>query len=230
MNDVAENIRRVQERISTAAAACGRKPEDIILVAVCKTFPAEVVSEAVIAGQVHFGENRVQEAETKIPRFATFPQLRWHMIGHLQSNKAQRAAELFDMVQSVDSVKLAKKLSQAAIETGKILPVLVQVDLGQEETKFGVARGQAVEIVAEIANLPGLRPDGLMTIPPYFEEPERARPFFSELRELRDDLQKQQPGCLGRGDLSMGMSHDFEVAIREGASMIRVGTAIFGYR
>jgi hypothetical protein len=230
MSEIAENIRRVLERISIAADACGRKPEEITLVAVCKTFPAEVVWEAVAAGQTHFGENRVQEAEAKIPQFASCPQLTWHMIGHLQSNKADRAEGLFDIVESVDSVKLAGKLSQAAAEKGKILPVLVQVDLGEEETKFGAARGRLFEIIAEIGNLPGLRLDGLMTIPPYFEEPERTLPFFSELRELRNELQKQQPGCLGRGDLSMGMSHDFEVAIREGATIIRVGTAIFGHR
>jgi pyridoxal phosphate enzyme (YggS family) len=152
------------------------------------------------------------------------------MIGHLQSNKAWRAAELFDVIHSVDSIKLARKLSQAALELDKTLSVLIQVDLGHEETKFGADRGQVAEIVAATADMGGLRLDGLMTIPPFFEDPERTRIYFAALRDLRQSIELEQPGALGRGQLSMGMSHDFEVAIQEGATMVRVGTAIFGER
>lgn len=230
VNEIAENISKVRDRIAAAAAACGRKPENITLVAVSKNFNQDTISSAIAAGQSHFGENRVQEAESKIPQFRSVPDLTWHMIGHLQSNKAQRAAELFDVVHSVDSIKLARKLSQAALAIGKTLSVLIQVDLGHEETKFGAERSQVVEIAAAIRPLGGLRLDGLMTIPPFFEDPERTRPYFVALRELRQSLEQEQPGCLGRGQLSMGMSHDYEVAIQEGATIVRVGTAIFGER
>ena len=230
MAGIEENIRKVGVRLAKAAAACGRQPGEIAVIAVSKNFPPEAISLAIDAGQIHFGENRVQEAESKIPRFQGMHQLKWHMIGHLQSNKAQRAAELFDVIHSVDSIKLAQKLSQASLAIGKSLPVLIQVDLGQEETKFGAERGQVADMVAGIANLDGLRLDGLMTIPPFFEDPESARPYFAALRELRQSLESEQPGCLGTGQLSMGMSHDYEVAIREGATMVRIGTAIFGER
>jgi hypothetical protein len=152
------------------------------------------------------------------------------MIGHLQSNKAHRAAELFNVIQSVDSVKLARRLGQAAQALGKTLSVLIQVDLGLEATKFGAGRGDVAEIVAEISKLGGLRLDGLMTIPPYLEDPSLVRPYFAALRELALSLSAEAPGCLGRGHLSMGMSHDFEVAIHEGATIVRIGTAIFGER
>jgi pyridoxal phosphate enzyme (YggS family) len=225
-----ENIRKVRARLAEVAAACGRRPEEITIIAVSKNFPPEDISFAIDAGQCHFGENRVQEAESKIPHFHGMHQLKWHMIGHLQSNKAHRAAELFDVIHSVDSIKLAQKLGQASLAIGKSLPVLIQVDLGMEETKFGAERAQVADVVAAIANLGGLRLDGLMTIPPFFENPECARPYFAALRELRQSLESEQPGCLGSGQLSMGMSHDFEVAIREGATMVRIGTAIFGER
>jgi PLP dependent protein len=230
MSLIADNLEGVRKRIAAAATACGRRPEDITLIAVSKNFPAESLAAAVAAGQMHFGENRVQEAASKIPYFSSTPGLTWHMIGHLQSNKAQRAAELFDVIHSVDSIKLAQRLSQAAIETGKELPVLIQVDLGDEATKFGAERGRILEIVSAILGLRGLRLNGLMTIPPYFDDPERVRPYFTALCELRHELERQQPGCLGHAELSMGMSHDFEVAIQEGATIVRVGTAIFGER
>jgi pyridoxal phosphate enzyme (YggS family) len=230
MNGIDENIRCVQARLTRAAAACGRNPEEITLVAVSKTFPCESISAAVAAGLRNFGENRVQEAESKIPHCPSMPCLTWHMIGHLQSNKAHRAVELFDVIQSVDSVKLAGKLSQACLAFGKNISVFVQADLGLEETKFGAERDEVADIVAAILELQGLHLDGLMTIPPYFEDPERTRPYFVALRELRRSLEQGHPGCLGRGQLSMGMSHDFEVAIQEGATLVRVGTAIFGER
>ncbi len=230
MNGIAEKIAGVRQEIAAAAAACGRKTEEITLVAVTKTVPEERILAAISAGQQHFAENRVQEAESKLPVMRVVPNLTWHMIGHLQSNKAQRAAELFDVIHSVDSMKLAGKLSQAALALGKVLPVFIQVDLGHEETKFGTEKSQVAELAAAISSSGGLSLAGLMTIPPYFEDPELARPYFRALRELRDALERDKPGCLGRGELSMGMSHDFRVAIQEGATIVRIGTAIFGER
>ncbi len=230
MNEIEENLRSVRAQLVHAAAACGRNPEEVTLIAVSKTFGQESILPAIAAGQLHFGENRIQEAESKLPGFQKMAHLKWHMIGHLQSNKARRAAELFDFVHSLDSIKLARKLSQAAIEIGKTLPVLIQVDLGLETTKFGTEQSQVADLVAAILNLNGLHLQGLMTIPPFFDNPEESRPYFAALRELRDALQADQAGCLGNGELSMGMSHDFEVAIEEGATMVRIGTAIFGQR
>jgi PLP dependent protein len=230
MTEIEENIQKIRSRVATAAEACGRRAEEITVIAVSKNFPPESISSAINAGQCHFGENRVQEAESKIPRFHDAHELKWHMIGHLQSNKAHRAVELFDVVHSVDSIRLALKLSQAALAIGKRLPVMIQVDLGMEETKFGAESSQIADMVAAILNLGGLQLDGLMTIPPFFENPEDAGPYFAALRELRQTLETEQPGCLGLGQLSMGMSHDFEVAIREGATMVRIGSAIFGER
>jgi len=227
---VAENLERIREQIAAAAGRCGRQERDIGLVAVTKTFPPAAVEEAIAAGQRAFGENRVQEAEAKITVLPRLPGVEWHLIGHLQTNKAKLAAELFDMVHSVDSEKVARKLSEAATVMGKTLSVLVQVDLGEEEAKFGAARDSVTPLVRTVSNFPGLRLDGLMTLPPFFENPEEARPFFSELREMRNRLAAEMPGCLGRGHLSMGMSHDFEVAIEEGATLVRIGTAIFGDR
>ncbi len=230
MDEIAGNIRRVRERLAAAATACGRNPDDITLIAVGKNFPQDCIAEAAAAGQRHFGENRVQEAAGKIPHLQAAQGLTWHMIGHLQTNKAQRAAELFDVIHSVDSIKLAQKLNQAALAIGERLAVLIQVDLGHEATKFGAERSQAAGIAGAILDLGGLRLDGLMTIPPFFEDPELARPYFAALRQLRQSLEDERPGLLGRGHLSMGMSNDFEVAVQEGATMVRVGTAIFGER
>ncbi len=200
------------------------------LIAVTKTFPAQSILAALEAGQIRFGENRIQEAEPKIQALRGIPGLEWHLVGHLQSNKARRAAELFDVVHSLDSTKLAVRLSEACSAAGKVLRVLLQVDLGHEETKYGADPDEVRIIVAAVSGLEGIRLDGLMTIPPFFDDPEKARPYFSALRQLRDTLQSERMGCLGRGHLSMGMSHDFEVAIQEGATMVRVGTAIFGER
>jgi pyridoxal phosphate enzyme (YggS family) len=230
MNPIVSNIQSLQERIANAAAACGRSPQEIMLLAISKTFPKEAVYQAVEAGLHQFGENRVQEAEGKIPDFPKSLNLEWHLVGHLQSNKARRAAELFDVVHSVDSAKLAAKLNQACLEIGKTLPVLLQVDLGEEESKFGVVPNQIQEVVEAISEFKGIRLDGLMAIPPFFEDTELVRPYFVKLYEWKDRLEKEQPGCLGRQHLSMGMSHDFEVAIQEGATIVRVGTAIFGPR
>ena len=238
LNPIARNIRHICGRITRTAESCGRRSEEITLLAISKTFPREAIAEALAAGICRFGENRVQEAETKISYFADAAQTlnqcfikpEWHLVGHLQSNKARRAVELFDVVQSVDSAKLATRISQAALELGKIIPVLVQVDLGNEETKFGAPPEKIRGIIEAISGFKGVRIDGLMTLPPYFEDQEDARPYFRRLRELGEKLEAEQPGCLGKRHLSMGMSHDFEAAIREGATIVRVGTAIFGTR
>ncbi|MDR0311648.1 MAG: YggS family pyridoxal phosphate-dependent enzyme [Acidobacteriota bacterium] len=230
VNPIAGNIQHIRERITLAAESCGRRPEEIILLAISKTFPREAITEALAAGIRQFGESRAQEAEAKIPHFAETAKPEWHLIGHLQSNKTRRAVELFDVIQSVDSAKLAARISQAALELGKTIPILLQVDLGDEETKFGVTPDEVRGIIEAISDMKGVRLDGLMTLPPYFENQEEARPFFYRLRELGEKLETERSGCLGKRHLSMGMSHDFEAAIREGATIVRVGTAIFGIR
>ncbi len=230
MNDIAQNLSRIRERIGQTAFSCRRSPDEITILAVCKTFPVEAIAQAIQAGHYAFGENRVQEAEPKILALRGDERLRWHLVGHLQSNKARKAAELFDVIHSLDSHKLALKLNEAALSRSRPLSVFLQVDLGEEETKFGVERSQINSVVSAVRDLPAIRLDGLMTMPPYFEDPERARPFFAELRQLRDELEQKYPGCLGERHLSMGMSHDFEIAIQEGATIVRIGTAIFGER
>ncbi|MCL2878219.1 MAG: YggS family pyridoxal phosphate-dependent enzyme [Acidobacteria bacterium] len=227
---IALNIQHIRGRITRTAESCGRRPEEITLLAISKTFPCEAIAEAMAAEIRRFGESRVQEAETKIPHFTGAVKPEWHLIGHLQSNKTRRAVELFDVIQSVDSAKLAARISQAALELGKTISILLQVDLGDEETKFGTPPDEIREIIEAISSLKGVRLDGLMTLPPNFENPEDARPYFRRLRELGEKLETEQPGCLGKRHLSMGMSHDFEAAIREGATIVRVGTAIFGTR
>jgi len=230
MGDIRQNIQSVRERMAKAASACGRRAEDIALLAVSKTFPRESIFQAAQAGVDKFGENRVQEAEGKIPAIREILKLEWHLVGHLQSNKTRRAAELFDVIHSLDGVRLAAKLNQTSLEIGKTLSVLLQVDLGGEAAKFGAAPAEIGEIMESMAGFKGLRLDGLMTIPPFFQDPDAARPYFAKLRELSETLESEQPGCLGRRHLSMGMSHDFEAAIGEGATIVRIGTAIFGSR
>jgi pyridoxal phosphate enzyme (YggS family) len=230
MNSIAQNIQSIQERIARAATGCNRKPEDVTLLAISKTFPPELISLAVESGIRQFGENRVQEAEDKIPRFSGNPKLEWHLVGHLQSNKTWRAAELFDVIHSLDSVKVAGRLNQACLEVDKVVSVLLQVDLGGEETKYGAHPNHLREIIDAISDMKGLHLDGLMTIPPFLQDPEHVRPYFESLRRLKDNLESEHPGCLGQQHLSMGMSHDFEVAIEEGATIVRIGTAIFGSR
>jgi len=228
--NIKDNIQVVRNKIADAAAGCGRSPGEITLLAISKTFPVETISRAVEAGLSKFGENRIQEAEDKIPALKRYPGLEWHLVGHLQSNKSRRAAELFHVVHSLDSVRLAERLNQACLDTGKKLSVFLQVDLGNEETKFGADPASVREIMGKLTSFEGLKLDGLMTIPPYYENPEHARPYFRRLREMKDALESEQPGCLGQQQLSMGMSHDFHVAIQEGATIVRVGTSIFGSR
>lgn len=224
------NLARIRAQIEAAALKCGRLPQDVTLIAISKTHPASLVRAAIELGATDVGENRVQEAEKKINevgRNAT----RWHLVGHLQANKARRAVQLFDVIHSLDSLELARRLDRLCGEEGrKNLPVLIQVDLGHEETKSGIDEGQLSELSERLKELERVQLVGLMTLPPFFDDPEQARPFFRRLRELRDELASR--GAFGdrKGELSMGMTNDFAVAIEEGATMVRVGTAIFGQR
>jgi pyridoxal phosphate enzyme (YggS family) len=227
---IADRVAAVRERIARAAARASRPTESVTLLAVSKTFPAEAVREAFVAGVREFGENRVQEAEPKIAATADLAAagLRWHLVGHLQSNKARRAAALFDDVQSIDSVELGRRLARAAAESSRTLHGLVQVDLAGEETKFGLPEAELLPALEALRGLPHLQIDGLMLLPPLFDEPEGSRPYFRRLRLLAEAA--RAAGLLEGGELSMGMSHDFEVAIEEGATVVRVGTALFGER
>jgi PLP dependent protein len=223
-------LQEVRARISSAALKRNRRPEEVALVAVSKTHPAEIISEAIAAGVTDLGENRVQEAESKIPEVGRHA-VRWHLIGHLQSNKARRAVELFDVIHSLDSVALAQRLDRMCLELNRPeLPVMIQVDLGREATKSGVDEAEVLQIVEALKQCEHLRLTGLMTLPPYFDTAEQVRPFFRKLRELRDELSSRRAFGDLRGELSMGMTHDYEIAIEEGATIVRVGTAIFGER
>lgn len=220
----------IRARIETAALTCGRLPDDITLVAISKTHPASLIKDALNLGVADIGENRVQEAEQKIIDVGR-TKARWHLVGHLQANKARRAVQLFDVIHSLDSLELARRLDRLCGEEGtEKLRVLIQVDLGHEETKSGVDETALPPLIDGLAELSRVQLQGLMTLPPFFDDPQQARPFFRRLRELRDELAAK--GIFGddRGELSMGMTHDFEVAIEEGATMVRVGTAIFGER
>jgi pyridoxal phosphate enzyme (YggS family) len=226
-SSIASNLAGIRERIAQSAARVGRAADDITLVAVSKTFPAEAIRSAYELGVRHFGENRVQESESKRAAVADLDAT-WHLIGHLQSNKARRAANLFSRVDSVDSVALAQKLDAASASEAKRLKVLIEVHLGGEETKSGALEADLPALAENIAQLPNLELLGLMAIPPYFDESERVRPYFRRLRELRDQVGAHIGVPLSV--LSMGMSHDFELAVEEGATEIRVGTALFGER
>ena len=224
---IAQNISQIRARMDRAAQEAGRDPAGVRLVAVSKIKPAEAVLEALAAGQVLFGENYVQEASQKIPAVGDGPV--WHMIGHLQTNKAKLCAGLFDTVETVDRLKLAKALARHAADLNKTLNVLIQVNVGGEVQKSGCEPEQALALAQEVAKLPGLSLKGLMTMPPFFDDPDRARPLFAQLRELSESMARElPPGCMD--ELSMGMSGDFEAAIKEGATLVRVGTAIFGSR
>jgi pyridoxal phosphate enzyme (YggS family) len=228
--ELRQRLDRVRQEIAASAIRAHRRPGDVTLLAVSKTHPVELIQAAIAAGVTDLGENRVQEADAKIP-LAGRQAARWHLIGHLQSNKARRAVELFDVVHSLDSAGLAQRLGRVCAEMNRtILEVLIQVDLGQEATKSGAAEAAVPGIVEAIGHSQALRLTGLMTLPPYFEEPEQTRPYFRRLRELRDQLSAQ--GAFGDrpGGLSMGMTHDYQIAIEEGATIVRIGTAIFGTR
>lgn len=229
-DQLAAQLAHVRAQIEAAALKCGRSPQDVKLIAISKTHPGSLVRAAIELGATDIGENRVQEAELKINEVGRHA-ARWHLVGHLQANKARRAVQLFDVVHSLDSLELARRLDRLCGEEGReSLHVLIQVDLGQEQTKSGIDEDELPSLVEGLKELKRIALVGLMTLPPFFDDPEEARPYFRRLRELRDDLATQ--GAFGdrKGELSMGMTHDFAVAIEEGATMIRVGTAIFGQR
>ena len=229
-NQILRRLQSVHKRMSAAALRTERDAAEVKLVAVSKTHPPELIRAAIAAGVTDLGENRVQEAESKIPVVGRRA-ARWHLIGHLQSNKARRAVQLFDVIHSLDSVALARRLERMCVEEKREeLPVLIQVDLGHEKTKTGIVEKELPALVATLNDCERLKLIGLMALPPYFEEVERVRPFFRRLRELRAELASKGDFGKGRGELSMGMTHDFEIAIEEGATMVRVGTAIFGAR
>lgn len=230
LDRLSARLRNVRARIEAAARGSNRRLEEITLVAISKSHPAEFLRRAIAAGVTDLGENRVQEAEGKIYNVGRRA-ARWHLVGHLQSNKARRAVAMFDVIHSLDSVSLARRLERICNdEDRERLPVLIQVDLGHEATKAGVDEKELPALVKPVTDCERLQLIGLMTMPPFFEDAERARPFFRRLRELRDELRAQ--GAFGdrEGELSMGMTHDYPIAIEEGATMLRIGTAIFGER
>lgn len=223
-------LTRVRDQIAAAAERSGRGAGEVSLIAISKTHPASAIERLLELAATDFGENRVQEAEEKITVIGR-ERARWHLVGHLQANKARRAVNLFDVIHSLDSIDLARRLDRLCTEEGREkLPVLIQVDLGHEETKSGIDESELPRLIAELGPLHRLQLVGLMTLPPFFENPEHNRPFFRHLGKLRDTL--ACGGAFGdrQGELSMGMTHDFEVAIEEGATMVRIGTAIFGER
>ena len=229
---IAANIASIHERIAAAASRAGRNPEEIALMAVSKTHPPERIREAYEAGLRVFGENRIQEFASKIGALQNLPDAEWHMIGHLQTNKASKATELFHAVDSVDSLKLAEKLDAAARQLGKKLSLLLEINVGGEAAKSGVAPDSSAldELLIAAPRLDALQFRGLMTVPPFTDDPQDARPYFRKLRGLRDNIAARKHPGVNLDVISMGMSHDFEVAIEEGSTCVRVGRAIFGER
>ena len=222
----ADNLAAIQQRISAACARAGRDPQSVLLLAVSKTHAAGAISEAVKCGQIFFGENKVQEAKAKIP--LSPGKARWHFIGHLQSNKARDAVELFEMIQGVDSLNLAREISRRCEQAAKEIPVLLEVNVAGEASKFGYPPERLLAELKELSSLPRITVQGLMTIPPYATDPEKSRPYFRRLRELKSQCEEILAAPLPH--LSMGMSGDFEMAIEEGATIVRVGLALFGPR
>jgi len=225
---VAENVKNVKTRIEKAALRVGRKPESVTLIAVTKTVGTARIQEALSAGIRHFGENRIQEAKDKIPGIGRAAQ--WHLIGHLQTNKARQAVALFDRIHSVDSLRVAEALQREAEKKKKRLPVLIQVNIAGEERKSGVEAEGVLDLIQAISKMENLLVEGLMTIPPYDENPEETRPVYKRLREVWGEVKAIKLPRVNMQHLSMGMSHDFETAVEEGATLVRVGTAIFGER
>ena len=225
---IADNHKWVCERIEQAALRCGRRAEEIRLVAVAKTGTVDRIKEAVAAGVDILGENYVQEAQSQYDSLGA--QVQWHLIGHLQSNKTKIAVRLFDVFETVDRMKIISELQRQAHQVGKRVDIMIQVNLAGESTKSGTSPDQVLSLIEAAASCDNLRCVGLMTIPPYYDDPDRVRPAFAALRRLRDQLQVQCPQGVVLGELSMGMSGDFEVAIEEGATLVRIGTALFGPR
>jgi len=228
-NPVHNKIISIKHRIEKAAMANGRDPALIQLVAVSKTMSAERVKQAILGGATILGENYIQESREKIEQIPD-DSVKWHFIGHLQSNKVRYAVKLFDLIHSVDSFKLAREINKQAAKINKIQSILIQVNLGGELTKFGTAKDRAAELARQISALPNLSLQGLMTMPPFFNSPEKARPFFKELRLLANQINELQLPGISMNELSMGMTGDFEEAIAQGATLVRIGTAIFGER
>lgn len=225
---IAEKLKRVQERMSSACARCSRSPDSVRLVAVSKTIAPERIQEAIASGVGILGENYMQEARQKIELIGK--PVSWHFIGHLQSNKAKYAVDLFDMIHSVDSLHLAESISSEARKKNKTIPILIQVNISGEESKHGLNPQTTLQLIQDAAKLQNLSIKGLMTMPPLSENPENSRPYFNALRNLRDMLAAKLPENVDLHELSMGMSSDFEVAIEEGATLVRIGTSIFGTR
>lgn len=229
MSSIAENLAVIKERINRACLRVNRDPAEVRLIGVSKTVPAERVREGIQAGLTLLGENYVQEAQEKITQLRGLG-ASWHFIGHLQSNKARVAADLFDLIHTVDRKSLAKELNRRAQQRGRPLDVLLQVNVGEEESKSGAATEDVVALFNYVSSLDGLAVRGLMALPPYLEDPEQVRPYFKEMRQMLERLRQGAARPEHLSELSMGMSHDFEVAIEEGATFIRVGTALFGER
>jgi len=224
--DLADNLSAIQQRIKNACSRCGREPDSITLLAVTKGQPPEAVSQAAQLGLSLFGESKVQEAKAKIPLCPG--RLRWHMIGHLQSNKCRDAVELFEMIQSVDSLPLAEELNKRAGQAAKRMPIILEVNIAGETSKFGYPPERLLGDLQQINSLPRLEIHGLMCVPPWTAEPEKVRPLFRRLRELKTDCEEILGAPLAQ--ISMGMSGDFEIAIEEGSTIVRIGTALFGPR
>ncbi len=229
MNTIAARLTALTSRIRTAAAAAGRSAGEIQLVAASKTFPPPAIREAVAAGVSDIGENYIQEARDKYAALQGTP-VRWHFIGHLQTNKAKYAVRMFDLIHTVDSYRLAFELDRCAQKINKVQSVLIQVNLAGEASKSGVAPEEALPLIRRVAALEHVAVKGLMTLPPYFNAPEKVRPFFTALRRLRDRIAAERLETTGLQELSMGMTGDFEAAVAEGATLVRIGTAIFGER
>jgi len=231
MDDIKKNVERILERVQKAAVSSGRKPEEIKVLAATKTVTVERIGEAIQAGITIIGENYVQEAMRKKDALAEAGfSCAWHLIGHLQTNKAKYAVRFFDLVQTVDSVDLARELDRRAKGAGKVVQVLIEVNTGGEATKNGVAPQHLLPLIEEISQLNNISVQGLMTVPPWFDDQEKVRPYFATLRKLKEEVEKRHlPGVVMR-ELSMGMTDDFEAAIKEGATIVRIGRGIFGER
>jgi hypothetical protein len=228
MIDVDQNFQAVWERVARAAERAGRNPDDVIIVGASKLVEVARIEQAIAAGLRHVGENYVQEAKPKIESIGS--RVTWHFIGHLQTNKARDAVRLFDVIHSLDRLELAKELNKRAVAIGKVIDVFVEVNIAGEETKSGVAPHEVEALIRQTAELPNLRVRGLMTMPPPFDDPEKSRPYFRALRTLKEELTQKNISNVELSHLSMGMTADFEVAIEEGATIVRVGTGIFGPR
>jgi pyridoxal phosphate enzyme (YggS family) len=228
MDDIRSNLAAVKKKVASAAEGAGRDPAEVLVLAISKTKPPRLIEEAAHAGQVHFGENRIQESREKIPLITG--NLVWHMVGHLQGNKAKYCPDLFGWIHSIDSVALAREVARRYREKGKVCKTLVQVSVSGEEVKFGCDPRETGDILDVLMEVEGTEPVGLMTMPPFDPDPEASRPWFTALRQLRDDLAAGGFPAGSLKELSMGMTGDFEVAIEEGATIVRIGTAIFGAR